>query len=110
MIEEAAGTRMYEVKKEASIKTMEKKQRKLDEINEILETEIKPKLENLKQQRQQYLQWTSDQTELERLEKFCIAAEYSSFKVGRKSCSILHRLYPLSVSSLLHSAWIIYWK
>ena len=35
MIEEAAGTRMYENKKEASLKTIEKKDSKLKEINDV---------------------------------------------------------------------------
>ena len=32
MIEEAAGTRMFETKKQAALKTMEKKQQKNDEV------------------------------------------------------------------------------
>ena len=35
MIEEAAGTRMYESKKQQAIKTMEKKQSKLTEIDNV---------------------------------------------------------------------------
>ena len=35
MIEEAAGTRLYESKKQAAIKTMEKKETKLTEIESV---------------------------------------------------------------------------
>jgi len=35
MIEEAAGTRMYESKKQQAVKTMEKKQSKLNEIEAV---------------------------------------------------------------------------
>ncbi len=35
MLEEAAGTRMYENKKEAALKTLEKKQIKVEEINKV---------------------------------------------------------------------------
>lgn len=35
MIEEAAGTRMYENKKQAAEKTIEKKDAKLNEINKV---------------------------------------------------------------------------
>jgi structural maintenance of chromosome 2 len=35
MIEEAAGTRMFETKKQAAIKTIEKKQAKVEEINKV---------------------------------------------------------------------------
>lgn len=35
MLEEAAGTRMYETKKEAALRTLEKKQVKVDEIDKV---------------------------------------------------------------------------
>ena len=35
MLEEAAGTRMYESKKEAALRTLEKKQVKVEEINKV---------------------------------------------------------------------------
>jgi len=35
MIEEAAGTRMYEMKKQAAEKTIEKKDLKLSELNSV---------------------------------------------------------------------------
>ena len=35
MLEEAAGTRMYETKKEAALKTLDKKQVKVDEIDRV---------------------------------------------------------------------------
>ena len=35
MIEEAAGTRMYESKKQQALRTMEKKEMKLSEINAV---------------------------------------------------------------------------
>lgn len=36
MLEEAAGTRMYETKKDAALKTLDKKQVKVDEIDRVL--------------------------------------------------------------------------
>ena len=35
MLEEAAGTRMYETKKDAALKTLDKKQVKVDEIDRV---------------------------------------------------------------------------
>jgi structural maintenance of chromosome 2 len=35
MLEEVAGTRMYENKEEAALRTLEKKQVKVDEINKV---------------------------------------------------------------------------
>nr|XP_043627051.1 structural maintenance of chromosomes protein 2-1-like [Erigeron canadensis] len=76
MLEEAAGTRMYETKKDAALKTLEKKQAKVDEINKLLDQEILPALEKLRKERMQYMQWSNGNAELDRLKRFCIAYEY----------------------------------
>ncbi|OAY30564.2 hypothetical protein MANES_14G036500v8 [Manihot esculenta] len=76
MLEEAAGTRMYETKKDAALKTLEKKQTKVDEINKLLDQEILPALEKLRKERMQYMQWANGNAELDRLKRFCIAYEY----------------------------------
>ncbi|KAL9249751.1 Structural maintenance of chromosomes protein 2-1-like protein, partial [Drosera capensis] len=76
MLEEAAGTRMYETKKEAALKTLEKKQGKVDEIDKLLDQEILPALEKLRRERLQYMQWANDNAELDRLSRFCVAYEY----------------------------------
>ncbi|KAL0304105.1 UNVERIFIED_CONTAM: Structural maintenance of chromosomes protein 2-2 [Sesamum radiatum] len=76
MLEEAAGTRMYENKKEAALKTLEKKQSKVDEIDKLLDQEILPALEKLRKERMQYMQWANGNAELDRLRRFCIAYEY----------------------------------
>ncbi|XP_061980307.1 structural maintenance of chromosomes protein 2-1-like isoform X1 [Populus nigra] len=76
MLEEAAGTRMYETKKESALKTLEKKQSKVDEINKLLDQEILPALEKLRKERMQYMQWANGNSELDRLKRFCIAYDY----------------------------------
>ena len=76
MVEEAAGTRMYENKKNAAIKTIEKKQMKVDEINSILSEEITPTLERLRGEKQQYLKWSKNNADIERIERFVVASEY----------------------------------
>ncbi|XP_016170728.1 structural maintenance of chromosomes protein 2-1 [Arachis ipaensis] len=76
MLEEAAGTRMYETKKEAALKTLEKKQSKVDEINKLLDQEILPALEKLRKERMQYMQWANGNADLDRLRRFCIAYEF----------------------------------
>lgn len=42
LLEEASGTRMYEKKKEKAMATMDKKDQKLQEIEVVLRTEIRP--------------------------------------------------------------------
>ncbi|GMF21420.1 unnamed protein product [Phytophthora lilii] len=76
MIEEAAGTRMYENKKLAALKTMMKKEKKVDEINTILADEITPTLEKLRAEKTHYLKWAANNTEMERLQRFCVAHDY----------------------------------
>ncbi|KAL2936526.1 Structural maintenance of chromosomes protein 2-1 [Bienertia sinuspersici] len=76
MLEEAAGTRMYENKKDSALKTLEKKQSKVDEIDKLLDQEILPALEKLRKERMQYMQWANGNAELDRLKRFCIAYEY----------------------------------
>ncbi|KAJ4836235.1 Structural maintenance of chromosomes protein 2-2 [Turnera subulata] len=76
MLEEAAGTRMYETKKEGALKTLDKKQSKVDEINKLLDQEILPALAKLRKERMQYMQWANGNAELDRLRRFCVAYDY----------------------------------
>lgn len=85
MLEEAAGTRMYEMKKESALKTLEKKQCKVDEINKLLDQEILPALEKLRKERKQYMQWANGNAELDRLRRFCIAYEFVQAEKVRDS-------------------------
>merc|ERR1712025_828329 len=76
MIEEAAGTRMYEAKKQQAEKTIEKKDAKLKEINDILAEEINPTLTKLKEERSAYLEFQKIQRELEHLTKLYLAWKF----------------------------------
>jgi len=76
MIEEAAGTRMFENKKQSALKTIEKKQAKVDEINSILADEITPTLEKLRDERSAYLRWQQNSQEMERAERFVVAYDF----------------------------------
>jgi len=76
MVEETAGTRMYEMKKNSALKTIEKKQTKVDEINSILSEEITPKLEKLRNEKQHYLKWSKNNADIERIERFVVASEF----------------------------------
>ncbi|KAG9342525.1 hypothetical protein JZ751_016530 [Albula glossodonta] len=73
MIEEAAGTRMYECKKISAQKTIEKKEAKLKEIQTILEEEITPTLQKLKEERSSYLEYQKLMREIEHLSRLYVA-------------------------------------
>ncbi|EFW98809.1 nuclear condensin complex subunit [Grosmannia clavigera kw1407] len=76
MIEEAAGTRMFEDRRDKAIKTMAKKEMKLQEITELLRDEIEPKLEKLRTEKRAFLDFQQTQTDLERLTRLVVAHDY----------------------------------
>lgn len=76
MIEEAAGTRMYECKKIAAQKTIEKKEAKLKEIQTILEEEITPTIHKLKEERSSYLEYQKITREIEHLSRLYVAYQF----------------------------------
>jgi len=76
MLEEAAGTRMFETKKQSALKTIEKKEIKVEEINSILAEQITPQLEKLRADKSHYLKYTANNAECERTERFCIAYKF----------------------------------
>ncbi|KAG2388143.1 hypothetical protein C9374_000993 [Naegleria lovaniensis] len=76
MIEEAAGTRMFEVKKGQAQKTIQKKDQKLEEIAKLLSEEIEPKLEKLNADKTKYMKYNEILNEYQNMERYCIAFEY----------------------------------
>ena len=77
MIEEAAGTRMFEDRREKAIKTMGKKELKLREIEGLLKEEIEPKLEKLRTEKRAFLDFQQTQNDLERLTRLVVAHDYT---------------------------------
>lgn len=76
MIEEAAGTRMYEDRRDKALKSMAKKELKVQELSEILRDEIDPKLDKLRQEKRAFLDFQQTQSDLERLTKLVVAHDY----------------------------------
>ncbi|EST05697.1 RecF/RecN/SMC, N-terminal [Kalmanozyma brasiliensis GHG001] len=76
MIEEAAGTRMFEDRKDKAIKTMSKKDQKVKEITALLEEEITPKLDKLREEKRSFLEYQKASTELDRLTRLAKAYEW----------------------------------
>ena len=77
MVQEAAGTRMFDQKKDAALRTIAKKQTKVDEITEVLSQEIMPLLHKLRDERKAYNEWSTLNAEKERLERFCTAYRFA---------------------------------
>jgi structural maintenance of chromosome 2 len=82
MIEEAAGTRMFEDRKDKATKTMAKKEMKVREIEGLLNEEIEPKLEKLRGEKRAFLDFQQTQNDVERLTRLVVAHDY--LKSGEK--------------------------
>ncbi|KAL8740471.1 MAG: hypothetical protein Q9190_006833 [Brigantiaea leucoxantha] len=76
MIEEAAGTRMFEDRRDKAFKTMAKKEMKVQEITGLLQEEIEPKLEKLRTEKRAFLDFQQTQSDLERLTRLVVAHDY----------------------------------
>jgi len=77
MVEEAAGTRMFEERKDKAKKTMSKKEKKVQEFKSMLDEEITPKLNKLREQKRAYIQYQKSVSELERLGRTLRAWEWT---------------------------------
>src|SRR6266849_2381449 len=93
MVEEAAGTRMIEERKDKAKKTMGKKEKRVDEITALLAEEITPKLDTLRSERRAFMQYQKANAELERLARVLRAYEWTDHhaKVSRKDAQISDR-------------------
>lgn len=90
LIEEAAGTRMYEERKDKATKTMAKKEKRVEEITALLEEEITPKLDTLREEKRSFLEYQKRSTELEKLARLLRAFEWKEAieRVKRKEADI----------------------
>lgn len=84
MIEEAAGTRMFEDRRDKAFKTMAKKEMKVQEITELLKDEIEPKLEKLRTEKRAFLDYQQVQSDLERVTRLVVAHDYVRSKEKMK--------------------------
>ena len=78
MIEEAAGTRMFEDRKERAFRTMAKKDQKVRDITALLEEEITPKLDRLREEKRSFLEYQKMSSELERSTRLAVAHEWTA--------------------------------
>jgi structural maintenance of chromosome 2 len=82
MIQEAAGTRLYEDRKEKALKAMEKKDLKLQHSSMLIDTEITPKLDELREKKRVLLEYQKLKSEKEQLEKILVASEYCKLQTN----------------------------
>lgn len=77
MVEEASGTRMFEDRKDKAKKTMGKKEKRVEQITELLTEEIGPKLDTLRKEKRSFLEWQKACSELERVGRVLRAWEWT---------------------------------
>ena len=77
MVEEAAGTRMFEERKDKAQRTMGKKEKRVLEITALLAEEITPKLDALRSEKRAFLAWQKACSELERIGRVLRAWEWT---------------------------------
>ncbi|GMM28410.1 condensin subunit [Martiniozyma asiatica (nom. inval.)] len=78
LIEEASGTKMYEIQREQSEKIMAKKQKKMDSIVNTLKNQVEPKMVKLEKQKNIILEHGNMLSEKEQIEKIIIAYLYQN--------------------------------
>jgi structural maintenance of chromosome 2 len=94
LIEEAAGTRMYEERKDKANKTMAKKEKRVEEITSLLNEEITPKLDKLRDEKRSFLAYQKRSTEIEKLARMLMSYEWreSTERVKRKEAEVEKRM------------------
>lgn len=80
LLEEAAGTRMYDDRRDKALKTLNKKELKVQELKGLLNDEITPKLDKLRQEKRAFLDFQQTQGDLERLTRLVVAHDYIRYK------------------------------
>ncbi|KAF8501209.1 condensin complex subunit SMC2 [Gautieria morchelliformis] len=90
MVEEAAGTRMFEDRKDKAKKTMDKKEKRVAEIEGLLREVITPKLDKLRVEKRSFLSYQKACSELERLARLLRAWDWkeATERVGRKEADV----------------------
>lgn len=93
MVEEAAGTRMFEERKDKARKTMGKKEKRVEEITSLLTEEITPKLDKLREEKRSFLQWQKSCSELERIGRLLRAWEWTEGRerISKKEAEIVKK-------------------
>jgi len=80
MVEEAAGTRMFEEQKDKARKKMGRKEKSVLESKATLLEEINPKLEKLRSEKRSFIQFQKSVSELERTARILHALEWRTYQ------------------------------
>ena len=76
MIEEAAGTRLYDDKKEEAKREITKKTQKLQDDETLIKEQLQPRMSKMEKERQTYIEYQQRTREREHLDRVCTAYRY----------------------------------
>eukprot|EP01012_Entosiphon_sulcatum_P031690 TRINITY_DN40383_c0_g1_i1.p1 TRINITY_DN40383_c0_g1~~TRINITY_DN40383_c0_g1_i1.p1 ORF type:complete len:1174 (+),score=313.23 TRINITY_DN40383_c0_g1_i1:63-3584(+) len=85
LLEEAAGLRMFETRKNSALQSIERKDQKLKEVDNLLAEEIEPKLGKLQNEMAAYTEYQKYKVLIEQLTRLHIAWQYHSSKEAASS-------------------------
>jgi structural maintenance of chromosome 2 len=80
MIAETAGTNNFDMQKREAEKMFARKDKKLEEIDRVLNQDIIPTMTKLRKEQQRYVEWSNEKSKIEHLERFTVALHYSTKK------------------------------
>ncbi|GMS84467.1 hypothetical protein PENTCL1PPCAC_6642 [Pristionchus entomophagus] len=86
MIEEAAGTKMYDQKRNQAVANMEKKDQKIEDIRVLMEQEILPTVQRMKDDREEYLKYQKYERDIEVYRRKHSAFIYDRAQKQAKTC------------------------
>lgn len=86
MIEEAAGTSTYETKKEKSLSLIQKKDSKIENLNALINEEIKPKLDKLRRDQAIYVEYQKICRDVDYLTRISISYKYLQCVKNVENC------------------------
>ncbi|CAJ0959811.1 unnamed protein product, partial [Mesorhabditis belari] len=84
MLEEAAGTKIYDAKRDAALEIIQKKENKINEINQLLDKDILPTLEKLRNDREIFIEYQKLDTKIMEKERRLNAFVYYHSKNEEK--------------------------
>lgn len=78
MIEETAGTRMFEDRRMKALQTIDRKEKKVEEIAGLLTEVIEPRLATLRDERTQFMEYKRGEADIDRLRKTLVAFDFAT--------------------------------
>ncbi|PRT53527.1 Structural maintenance of chromosomes protein 2 [Wickerhamiella sorbophila] len=91
LIEEAAGTRMYETRREVAVRDLTRKETKITEIKSLLKEEIEPKLEKLRREKRDYMEYLDCLATIDKYEKILVTHDFLKLSNEVHNSAELHK-------------------